>query len=96
MDLIFPNGSRSYDGTREAGRFWGYVSSMECSFFVTVEALRRVHPDLGRDKASFLGAFDAHRDLIHETAAKVFAPGPQGILRIGACGLLTVTRCLCG
>jgi len=32
MDLIFPNDSRSYDVTREAVRFWGYVSSIEYSF----------------------------------------------------------------
>ena len=78
MDLIFPNHSRSYDVTRDAVRFWGYESSIEWSFFVTVAALRRVYPDLGQDKASFLGAFDANRDLIFETAAKVFVRGRKG------------------
>ncbi|MGH8335484.1 MAG: DUF1488 domain-containing protein [Gammaproteobacteria bacterium] len=78
MDLNFPNHSRNYDVTREAVRFWGYVSSIECSFFVTAEALRRVQPDLRRDQEGFLGAFDANRDLIFKTAAKVFARGRKG------------------
>lgn len=59
-------------------RFWGYVSAIESSFFVTVEALKQIHPHPVQDKASFLNAFDAHRDLIHKTAAKVFARGRQG------------------
>jgi len=78
MDLIFPNDSRSYDVTRNAVRFWGYVSSIECSFFATVEALKQIHPTPVQDKASFLDAFDAHRDLIYKTAAKVFARGRKG------------------
>jgi hypothetical protein len=78
MDLNFPNASRSYDVSRDAVRFWGYVSSIECSFFVTGDALRRVAPDLGTDQASLLGAFDAHRELIYKTAAKVFARGRKG------------------
>lgn len=78
MDLIFPNESRSYDVSRNAVRFWGYVSSIECSFFVTVEALKQIHPNPVQDKASFLDAFDAHRDLIYKTAAKVFARGRKG------------------
>ena len=45
---------------------------------MTVEALRRVHPCLGHDKANFLGAFDANRDLIYENAAKVFARSRKG------------------
>ena len=44
MSLEFPNSSRSYDATRCAVRFWGYDTAMEWSFFVTAEALRRVHP----------------------------------------------------
>ena len=84
MELTFPNQSRSYDGTREAVRFWGYLSSMECSFFVTVAALKQIHPGLGPDAASFLGAFDAHRDLIYRTAMKVFARGRKGSYELNA------------
>ncbi len=78
MDLIFPNQSRSFDRTRDAVRFWGYQSSIECSFFVTAGALRRVQPDLRSDEAGFLNAFDANRDLIYKTAAKVYARGRKG------------------
>ena len=78
MELTFPNESRSYDVTRDAVRFWGYLSAIECSFFMTADALRRVVPDLGNDKASLLAAFDTHRELIYRTAAKVFARGRKG------------------
>jgi hypothetical protein len=69
MSLTFPNHSRSYDQTRQAVRFWGYDTSIEYSFFVTVGALKRVEPDLRPDEEGFLGAFDANRDLIFKTAA---------------------------
>jgi hypothetical protein len=75
MTLQFPNFSRSYDRTRQAVRFWGYDTSIEYSFFVTVGALQRVEPLLTRDEAGFLGAFDANRDLIFRTAAAVHAQG---------------------
>ena len=78
MSLTFPNQSRSYDHTREAVRFWGYRSAMECSFFVTAEALKKVQPGLISSEAGFLGAFDTHRDLICKTAERVFARGQKG------------------
>ena len=78
MSLIFPNQSRSYDPTRGAVRFWGYQSSMECSFFVTTGALRKVQPNLQSDEAGFLNAFDTNRDLICKTAATVYARGRKG------------------
>lgn len=78
MSLMFPNQSRSYDHTRDAVRFWGYQSSMECSFFVTASALRKVQPGLTGDEAGLLGAFDANRDLICKTAERVFARGRKG------------------
>ena len=78
MAVIFPNTSRSYDQTRDAVRFWGYQSSIECSFFVTAGALRQVQPNLQADEAGLLDAFDANRDLIYRIAAKVFARGRKG------------------
>ena len=78
MALRFPNQSRSYDSTRRAVRFWGHDSAMEASFFVTEEALKRVHPDMRFDEAGLLGAFDANRDLIYATAAKVYSRGFKG------------------
>lgn len=71
MPLTFPNCSRSYDRTRQAVRFWAYDTSIEYSFFVTVGALQRMEPHLRRDEEGFLGAFDANRDLICQTASDV-------------------------
>jgi hypothetical protein len=78
MPLTFPNQSRSYDNTRHAIRFWGHVSAMEASFYVSAEALRRLQPDLPTDETSLLEAFDSHRDRICAAAAKVYARGNRG------------------
>jgi len=78
MPLIFPNASRSYDSVRGAVRFWGYLSSMEYSFFVTIGALKKVQPNMTPDEAGFLGAFDANRDRICAIAAVVYAKGRKG------------------
>jgi Protein of unknown function (DUF1488) len=78
MTLHFPNGSRFYDSTRRAVRFWGHDTAMEASFFVTEDALRRVQPDMQFDETGLLSAFDTNRDLIHATAFKVYARGRKG------------------
>jgi hypothetical protein len=78
MDLHFSNPSRSYDPTRRAVRFWAYDRSMEVSFFVAEEALRRLQPSIAAEDSGFLEVFDAHRHRIHEVAAKVYARGPKG------------------
>ena len=78
MTISFPNRSRSYDATRRAVRFWGYESAMESSFFVHQDALKRLRPDMGFDEAGCLGAFDLNRDLIYQTAAKVYGRGRKG------------------
>ena len=84
MSLEFPNSSRSYDATRRAVRFWGYDTAMEWSFFVTAEALRRVHPAMNEDEAGMLVAFDSHRDRICAAAAKLYARGRKGSYELGA------------
>jgi Protein of unknown function (DUF1488) len=78
MALSFPNPSRSYDPTRHAVRFWGHDSAMEASFFVTEEALKRIQPDLNRDEAGLLSAFDMNRDRIYAAAIKVYSRGRKG------------------
>jgi hypothetical protein len=78
MTLRFPNQSRSYDSRRRAVRFWGHDSAMEASFFVTEDALKRMQPNMRFDEAGLLGAFDANRDLIYATAAKVYGRGLKG------------------
>jgi len=78
MTINFPNSSRSYDATRRAVRFWGYDRSMENSFFVTVDALKRIQPDLRADVVDLLRAFDNNRERIYAIAAKVYARGRRG------------------
>ena len=73
--VAFPNQSRSYDATLRAVRFWGYDRSMENSFLVTSDALRRIEPNLQVDEASVLRAFDHNRERIVRIAAKVYARG---------------------
>jgi hypothetical protein len=76
--LNFPNHSRSFDATRRAVRFWGHDSAMEWSFFVTEEALQRLQPNMDRDEASLLLAFDANRAAIYAAAMKAYKRGRKG------------------
>jgi uncharacterized protein DUF1488 len=76
--LSFPNRSRAYDVTRHAVRFWGHDTAMERSFFVTADALVKIHPGASPDVAGLLRAFDVNRDLICAAAARVYARGPRG------------------
>ena len=84
MSVNFPNESRSYDATRRMVRFWGYDRSMETSFFLETDALKRIQPDLDFDEASLLRAFDSNRDRIYAAAAKVYARGQRGSYNIVA------------
>ncbi len=82
--MNFPNQSRSYDATRRVVRFWGYDRSMERQFFVSAEALKRIQPDLQADEPGLLRAFDANRDRIYATAAKVYARSRKGSYDLNA------------
>jgi hypothetical protein len=84
MTLNFPNGSRSYDATRNLVRFWGYDSALEISFFVEVSALYKLHPQTRDVEAGYLEAFDAARDRIHETARKVYSRARKGAYLLAA------------
>jgi uncharacterized protein DUF1488 len=87
MTINFPNNSRSYDATRQAVRFWGYDRSMESSFFVTVDALKQIQPNLRSDAVELLCVFDRNRDRIYATAARVYARGRKGSYDICAADL---------
>jgi hypothetical protein len=76
--LNFPNQSRFFDPTRRAVRFWAHDSAMEWSFFVTEEALKRLQPELARDEASLLLAFDANRATIYAAAVKAYSRERKG------------------
>jgi len=85
--LNFPNGSRFFDLTRRAVRFWGHDSAMEWSFFATEEALKRLQPKMHRDEASFLLAFDANREAIYDAAIKVYKRERKGSYELLAADL---------
>ncbi len=76
--LSFPNQSRFFDPSRRAVRFWGYEKAMEWSFFVTEDALKRMQPDMQRDEAGLLNAFDNNRPLIHAAASTAFTKTRRG------------------
>jgi len=76
--LNFPNQNRFFDPTRRAVRFWGHDSAMEWSFFVSEEALRRLQPNMERDTASLLRAFDANLAAIHAAAIKAYKRERKG------------------
>jgi len=76
--LNFPNQSRVFDPTRRAVRFWGHDSAMEWSFFVTEDALERLQPNMERNEASFLQAFDTNLPAIYAAATKVYKRGRKG------------------
>ncbi len=84
MAINFPNHSRSYDATRRAVRFWGYDLSMECSFFVTTDALKLIQPDLSTDADDILRAYDINRDRIYAAAARVYVRGTRGSYDLNA------------
>ena len=84
MTLNFPNGSRSYDAGRDLIRFWGHDSALEISFFVEVGALQKLSPQTRNVEAAYLEAFDAARDLIHETARKVYSRAGKGAYLLAA------------
>jgi hypothetical protein len=84
MAMTFPNASRSFDATRRAVRFWGYDSAMEWSFFVTVDALKRLRPAMDENEAAMLAAFDSHRDRICAAAKRLYSRGIKGSYELGA------------
>ena len=84
MPLIFPNLSRSFDATRDAVRFWGYDSALECSFFVTRGALKHLVPNLFPDQPDLLSAFDMNRERICLAATRVYSLGSRGSYELNA------------
>lgn len=90
--LAFPNDSRSYDATRRAVRFWGYDSALECSFFVTEDALKSVAPGMHDDEKAMLDAFDSNRDCIRAAAARTYERGTKGSYELGVADLRRTAR----
>jgi hypothetical protein len=79
MRVSFPNPSRSFDASRSRVCFWGYDSTIEISFFVEADALKRLSPQMNSVESGCLKAFDAALDRIHEVADKVYVRGSKGL-----------------
>ena len=78
MRLSFPNPSRCFDAGKSRVCFWGYDSTIEISFFVETDALKRLCPEMSGAEMEFLKAFDSARNRIHEVADKVYVRGGNG------------------
>lgn len=78
MKLSYPNPSRSFDASHRRVCFWGYDSTIEISFFVGMDALKQLCPDMSDAESGYLQAFDAALNRIHEVADKVYARGGGG------------------
>ena len=78
MKVHFPNPSRSYDECKSRVMFWGYDSAIEISFYVEVDALKQLCPEMDDVEKSYLRAFDDSIEKIHEIADKLYSRASQG------------------
>ena len=53
MKLNYPNPCRSFDAGSSRVCFWGYGSTIEISFFVGMDALKRLCPDMSAPGLDF-------------------------------------------
>jgi len=70
MTVEFPNMSRSFEAAKNRIRFWGYDRTIEITFFVEVEALAKIFPEVHLSETAALGAFDTAIEKIHQIARK--------------------------
>ena len=77
MKLSFPNPSRSFDASKNRVLFWGYDKTVEISFFVELDALKRLCPEMSSVETGFLQAFDSARTRIYEVADKIYGSGAK-------------------
>jgi len=78
MRLSFPNTSRSFDSDKCRVRFWGYDQTIEVSFYVGCDALKRLCPKMDNVEQGILASFDKMLSRIHEVANKVYISGGGG------------------
>lgn len=78
MKLSFPNPSRSFDASNDRVLFWGYDRAIEVTFYIQLDALKRLCPDATNAEAAYLQAFDSVRTRICEVADKVYSSANKG------------------
>lgn len=72
MALNFPNPVRILDAGRSCISFWGSDTSLEITFQIEIDALRKLGAATGEDEAQMLATFDSHRDAILNAAATAY------------------------
>ncbi len=86
MNLNFPNPVRLFDARRSCVSFWGSDSSLEVSFQVEFDALRKLGAGSGDVEAEMLGVFDANREAILQAARTAYSRHRTSYHRLTAAG----------
>ncbi len=84
MGLNFPNPVRLFDVGRSCVSFWGSDASLEVSFQVEFDVLRKLSPGSDDVEAEMLGAFDANREMILQAARTAYSRHRTGYHRLTA------------
>lgn len=72
MTILFPNPSRSFDESKNRVHFWGYDKTIEVSFYVQAETLKKLCPDMDEAESGCLAAFDQARTKLYDAAEKAY------------------------
>ena len=72
MALAFPNPTRSFDPTVNCVRFSGHDSAIEVSFFLEVDALVKIYPEMILLESEIFDAFDTHIAKIQKAATRAY------------------------
>lgn len=73
MGLNFPNPVRRFDPGRSCVSFWGSDASLEVTFQIDFDALRKLSPDTGDVEAEMLRIFDSNREKIQDAARTAYS-----------------------
>jgi hypothetical protein len=84
MPLNFPNPIRVFDAGRSCVSFWGSDASLEVSFQVEFDALRKISLGSGDAEAQMLRVFDANREVILQAARAAYSRHRGGYIRLTA------------
>jgi hypothetical protein len=77
MTLEFPNESRIFEDAKRRIRFWGYDQAIEITFFVGIDALLKLKPEITDTSAGYLDVFDEFREQIRCVAEQCYSRGKQ-------------------
>jgi hypothetical protein len=92
MALNFPNPVRSFDPGRFCVSFWGSDASLEITFQVEIDALRKLKPGVGDSEAQMLEAFDQNREAILTAASTAYGRHKANYHRITAADVSAGSR----